>query len=73
MCLGEYILIFVSESCAIKLDEYLIVTGGFSTKATVSKYNITGWMMDLTSLNTGRTFHGCGHFYSDTNELVICI
>ena len=40
------------------MDDYLIITGGFSTTATttaaVSMYDKTGWLMDLTSLNTGR-------------------
>ena len=40
------------------MDDYLIITGGFSTTATttaaVSMYDKTGWLMNLTSLNTGR-------------------
>ena len=61
---------FVSQSCAIKLSDSLIITGGISAYKTVSKYDKNGWVMDLTSMNTGRRLHGCGHYYSDTNELV---
>jgi len=67
----------VNKACAIKVDDYLIITGGFSTTATttaaVSMYDKTGWLMDLTSLNTGRFNHGCSHFYSDTNELIYLV
>ena len=53
------------------MDDYLIITGGYPAVTTVSKYDKRGWVLDLTSLNTGRRLHACGHYYSDTNELVI--
>ena len=62
---------FVSEACAIKLEDYLIVIDGSSTLSTVSKYDKNGWVTDLTSLNNGRRLHSCGHYYSNTKELVI--
>jgi len=64
----------VFESCAIKLDDYLIITGGgYPTVATVSKYDKNGWIMDLPKLNTGRYLHACGHYYSETNELMYLV
>ena len=63
--------IFFSESCAIKLGDYLIITGGYPGVKTVSKYDKNGWMMDLPKLNTGRRLHACGQYYSERNELVI--
>ena len=55
------------------MDDYFIITGGrYLSGTTVSKYDKRGWEMDLTSLNTGRRLHSCGHYYSDTKELVIC-
>ena len=65
------IYLFYSEACAIKLNDYFIVTGGHPSAKTVSKYNKNGWMMDLPELNTRRRLHACGHYYSETNELVI--
>merc|ERR1719348_2290193 len=75
----------INNACAIKLDEYVIITGGenkaknpmgfWSKKAMdiVSKYNKSGWVMDLPSLNIDRAYHGCGHYYSDTNELIYLV
>ena len=57
-------------ACAIKLDKFVVITGGLSSKTLVSKYDMNGWMKDLASLNTGRYGHGCGFYYRDTNELV---
>merc|ERR1719378_1043471 len=64
----------VYKACAIKLDDYLIITGGGNPSVTtVSKYNKNGWVMDLTSMNTGRRFHACGHYYSEANELIYLV
>jgi len=63
----------VSESCAIKLDDYFVITGGYPSVTTVSKYDKNGWVKDLTSMNTGRSLHACGHYYSDTNELIYLV
>jgi len=57
------------SSCGIKLDDFIIITGGKWTMSIVSKYDTIGWVKDGPSLNFGRKHHGCGHFYSDTNEL----
>jgi len=59
-----------SNACGIQHDDVFIITGGSSTRTTVSKYNMTGWVEDLPSLNhQGRQGHACGHYYSLSNEL----
>merc|ERR1719342_514219 len=63
----------VYKACAIKLDDYFVITGGSPSVTTVSKYDKNGWVMDLTSMNTGRRFHACGHYYSDANELIYLV
>merc|ERR1719342_768573 len=63
----------VYSACAIKLDDYLIITGGSPSITTVSKYDKNGLVTDLSSMNTGRRLHTCGHYYSDTNELIYLV
>ena len=36
----------------------------------MSKYNVNGWVEDLPKLQTGRSHHGCGQFFSEMNGLV---
>jgi len=60
-------------ACAIKLDKFVIITGGKYSKTLVSKYDMNGWMKDLATLNTGRYNHGCGFYYRDTNELTYLV
>jgi len=60
-------------ACAIKLDKFVVITGGRTSQTIVSKYDINGWMMDLRSLNTGRYEHGCGFYYKDINELIYLV
>ena len=38
----------------------------------MSRYNITGWMKDLTVLNVGRWDHGCSSYYKDGAQVSIC-
>ena len=63
-------LIISRRACGIQHDDVFIVTGGFWNEATVSQYNVTGWVKDLPRLNTGRLRHGCGYFYSHSIEMV---
>merc|ERR1711994_1183795 len=37
-------------ACAINLGSSVIITGGFSTRTTVSLYNEAGWVRDLPRL-----------------------
>ena len=52
-------------SCAIELEDKVIVTGGISAMTTVSVYNDDGWVKDLAPLKSGRYGHSCGHYTSD--------
>jgi len=63
----------INNACAIKFDDYLIITGGYHTFAKVSKYDKFGWVKDLPKLKSGRRLHSCGHYYSDTNELIYLV
>ena len=58
------------EACGIQHDDVFIITGGRYTMEIVSKYGKNGWVKDLPKLQTGRLYHGCGHFFSAMNELV---
>ena len=57
-------------ACVIQHDDVFIITGGWFTLEIVSKYDENGWVKDLPKLQTGRCWHGCGHFFSEMNELV---
>ena len=59
-----------SDVCGIQHDDVFIITGGWFTMEIVSKYGKNGWIQDLPKLQTGRKHHGCGHFFSEMNELV---
>merc|ERR1719400_1602235 len=55
-----------AEACAINLGSSVILTGGYSTSRTVSEYNETGWVRDLSDLLQGRFSHGCSSY--DNND-----
>merc|ERR1712098_166246 len=40
---------------------------------TVTSYDMDGWLMDLPDLNTGRYFHGCGHYRNDAGEMFFLV
>ena len=48
--------------CLISEGESFLLTGGASNPYVSTRYNITGWVKDLNSLNTGRTRHGCSRY-----------
>ena len=66
--------------CSIQFDEFVIITGGIKDcdnddctnprVDTVSKYNISGWVEYLPSLNTARSGNGCGHYINSNDEVV---
>jgi len=60
-------------ACSIELPEMFILTGGFDTLTTVSRYSTSGWMEDLPELNEGRRGHGCGYFYNDDMQRVFLV
>ena len=58
-------------ACSIPNSESgsVIITGGYHTTHTVSRYGISGWSEDLPSLNHGRAMHGCGSYQTDSGEM----
>jgi len=58
---------WIESACGIADDSSHIITGGYLTWTTVSRYSQTGWMEDLPSLSTWRYHHGCGT-YVDTDS-----
>jgi len=64
----------IDDACAIKLDDYVIITGDGNRRfSKVSKYDMNGWVENLPNLIYGRVNHGCGHYYTDANELVYLV
>ena len=53
-------------SCAIAdpITDTLVVTGGWNTLDTVTRYSQQGWLEDLPPLITGRYSHACSSFVS---------
>ena len=56
--------ILYRHACSIPLGDHVVITGGFFTRTTVSKYEESGWVKDMPSLNQGRWLHGCTSFMS---------
>jgi len=62
------------DACLIGFPDMFILTGGSHhsrNSATVSKYDISGWMEDLPDMNKGRHDHGCGFFYTDMGTVLL--
>jgi len=61
------------DSCAIQLDDYFILTGGFFTgiRKQVAQYNLQGYVKNLPDLNDGRYGHGCGTYKANGNTVMI--
>ena len=57
----------ISYSCSIAdpVTSSLILTGGYYSLESVSKYTEAGFEADLASLITGRFWHGCGGFTTE--------
>jgi len=70
-----------NEACGIEVGDHYVVTGGldldFSTPeealSTVAKYNQSGLVEYLPSLNQGRYNHACSSFISDSGETVLLV
>ena len=67
-----------SRACSIPLGDEVILTGGWHTMTTVSRYDKDGWVEDMPSLKRGRHSHGCTAFVSggeqvrlDNNKMMI--
>ena len=57
----DKIVYYYSLACAIPDPDtdIVVVTGGMDTLTPVSVYSVLGWIVDLPSLNAGRTSHAC--------------
>jgi len=62
-----------NEACGFQHDEFFVITGGIGTWSKVRRYAEDGTMDNLPNLKTGRAQHGCGHYFSDSNELVFLV
>ena len=60
------------HACAIAdpAGPSVVVTGGYDTRNTVSRYDRSGWVEDLAKMTgVGRRSHGCAG-YMNNGELV---
>lgn len=57
-------------SCLIDEGSNFLLTGGYDTRQTVSRYDASGWIEDLENLNDGRYDHGCAQYEDDFNNKV---
>jgi len=62
----------VRNACSIQLRDYVVITGGYQSKA-VYKYNDIGFVAALPSMNSNRAFHGCGYYYNNNDQLVYLV
>ena len=66
----------ISASCAIRLVDKVVITGGTETDgygdplSRVTSYNHNGFLADLPELQESRLSHGCTHFSNNDNKLV---
>ena len=69
--LTTYSYMSLRFACAIPdpAGPSVVVTGGYNTKHTVSRYNRSGWVEDLANMTLGRYTHGCAGLMRD-GELV---
>jgi len=49
----------------------VVITGGKKTLTRVSRYEESGWVSDMPSLNQGRVHHGCTAFMSDGQQVLM--
>ena len=71
MVVGE-IVVISRDACSVpdSATNTVVVTGGFWTMTTVSRYGREGYIEDLPSLNTGRKNHGCAGYRQQFGALV---
>ena len=71
-----YTISLYSYACGIEVEDQFIVTGGNDGAApefalnTVARYNESGLVDYLPSLNQRRYWHACSSFISDSGETV---
>ena len=49
----------------------MIITGGYYTESTVTRYGENGYISDLPTLNTGRYSHGCTSFITCGKKVIL--
>ena len=64
------------NSCGIQFEYEVVITGGgganeTDASATVSIYNIEGWVKDLPKMTFARFYHGCGHYLNEDKQQVL--
>jgi len=59
------------SACSIPDGDRVIITGGYSTRNTVSVYTVEGWQQDLPPLNTRRYSHACSSYWSDDRMILM--
>ena len=65
-----FLTLLCRHSCGIDMSDHLVVTGGYGHRRTVAKYNESGLIDYLPSLNQGRYNHACSSFISASGETV---
>jgi len=63
------------NACAMPdlTSESVIVTGGYKTRSTVTRYDRQGFVEDLPSLVVGRSKHGCGSYLREDGSQVLLV
>ena len=65
----------ISYACAISdpVTSSLVLTGGYHSLEAVSRYTEAGFEASLSSLITGRFWHGCGGYISKAMGGQVCV
>ena len=65
----------ISYACAISdpVTSSLVLTGGYHSLESVSRYTEAGFEASLSSLITGRFWHGCGGYISEAMGGQVCV
>ena len=58
-----------SRACAIEDGSSVVITGGYYSLRTVSRYSVQGWQEDLGQLITGRYGHGCSAYFKGNSRV----
>ena len=62
-------VIYYRLACSISLGDHVVITGGYDTRKTVSRYEESGFVSDMSSLKQGRYKHGCTAFVSGGEQV----
>ena len=66
--IGHHV-IYYRYACSITLDDHVVITGGYDTMTRVSRYEESGFVRNMPSLNNGRDNHGCTSFLSGGQQV----